>query len=250
MPLAVLAADDAARATYLESLFARLYFKDIVERYNLVDEGYALGALVDVLASNVGGLTNPRRLANSMRTEMKVGISEPTVASYLEHITDSFLFNKIDRWDVKGRRYLSSPSKYYAVDAGLRNARLNFRQTEMSHLMENVICNELLRRGYNVDVGVVESKERNSEGVVEKKRREIDFVVNKGMKKLYIQSALTIAPNGKQDQETASLRRTGDFFRKVVVVGGSQQPRLDEDGILYVGVIPFLMDSSIIDSIL
>ena len=250
MPLAVLAADDAARATYLESLFARLYFKDIVERYNLVDEGYALGALVDVLASNVGGLTNPRRLANSMRTEMKVGISEPTVASYLEHITDSFLFNKIDRGDGKGRRYLSSPSKYYAVDAGLRNARLNFRQTEMSHLMENVICNELLRRGYNVDVGVVESKERNSEGVVEKKRREIDFVVNKGMKKLYIQSALTIAPNGKQDQETASLRRTGDFFRKVVVVGGSQQPRLDEDGILYVGVIPFLMDSSIIDSIL
>ena len=250
MPLAVLAADDAARASYLESLFARLYFKDIVERYNLADEGYALGALVDVLASDVGSLTNPRRLANSMRTEMKVSISEPTVAAYLDHITDSFLFNKIDRWDVKGRRYLSSPSKYYAVDTGLRNARLNFRQTEMSHLMENAICNELLRRGYNVDVGVVESSERNSDGVVEKKRREIDFVVNKGMKKLYIQSALTIAPDGKLEQETASLRRTGDFFRKIVVVGGSQQPRLDEDGILYVGVVTFLMDTSILDSII
>lgn len=185
-----------------------------------------------------------------MRTEMRVGISEPTVAAYLDHITDSFLFNKIDRWDVKGRRYLSSPSKYYAVDTGLRNARLNFRQTEMSHLMENAICNELLRRGYNVDVGVVKSTERNSEGVVEKKRREIDFVVNKGKKKLYIQSALTISPDGKQDQETASLRRTGDFFRRIVVVGGSQQPCLDDDGILYVGVVPFLADASILDSII
>ncbi len=250
MPLAVLAPDDMARAAYLESLFTRLYLKDIVERYNLSDDGYALGALVDVLASAVGGLTNPRRLANSMRTELKVGISEPTVAAYLEHIEDSFLFNRIARWDVKGRRYLSSPSKYYAVDTGLRNARLNFRQTEMSHLMENAVCNELLRRGYNVDVGVVDTSERGKSGQVEKKSREIDFVVNMGMRKLYIQSALTLAPDGKLEQETASLRRTGDFFRKVVVVGGSQQPRLDEDGILYVGLIPFLMDDSIIDSII
>ena len=250
MPLAVQAPDDAARAVYLQSLFSRLYFKDIVERYNLADDGYALGALVDVLASNVGGLTNPRRLANSMKTEMKVGISEPTVAAYLEHVTDSFLFNKIDRWDVKGRRYLSSPSKYYAVDLGLRNARLNFRQTEMSHLMENAICGELLRRGFNVDVGIVKSTERNSAGVAEKKCREIDFVVNMGVGKLYVQSALTILPDGKMEQETASLRRTGDFFRKVVVVGGSQQARLDADGILYVGIIPFLLDPSIVDSIL
>ena len=164
MPLAVLSNDDADRASYLESLFDRVYFKDIIERYNLADDGYVLGTLVDVLASGIGSLTNPHRLALAMKSERKVDVSEPTVDSYVAHLEDSFLFNSAARWDVKGKRYLSYPSKYYMVDPGLRNARLNFRQTEYSHIMENVIYNDLLRRGYRVDVGVVETVEKDKDG--------------------------------------------------------------------------------------
>lgn len=250
MPLAVLASDDAERSDYLESLFARVYVRDIVERYGLADDGLMLNAVLDVLSSDVGSLTNPRRLAAAILSGQNVKISEPTVSSYIEHMIDSFLFNKADRWDVKGKRYLAYPSKYYSVDTGLRNARLNFRQTEVTHLMENVIYNELLMRGYNVDVGVIESVEKNKEGKSVRKCREIDFVVNAGMKKLYIQSAYEIADPVKLKQETESLMRTGDFFRKIVIVGDSQSPRLDENGMLHVGVIPFLVDRSIVDSIM
>ena len=250
MPLAVLANDDAARASYLESLFDRVYFKDIIERYNLADDGYVLGTLVDVLASGIGSLSNPQRLAMAMKSERKVDVSGPTVNSYIEHLEDSFLFNSAARWDVKGKRYLSYPSKYYMVDSGLRNARLNFRQTEYAHLMENVIYNDLLRRGYRVDVGVVETVEKNKEGKSVKKRREIDFVVNSGTRKIYIQSAFEIAGEEKREQETESLRKSGDFFKKVVVVGGSMSPRNDEDGILYVGVIPFLLDPAILEGLM
>lgn len=250
MPLSVLAPDDAARSAYLEMLFSRVYVKDIVERYGLADDGLMLDAVIDVLSSDVGSLTNPRRLAASIVSEQNVKISEPTVSAYIEHMIDSFLFNKADRWDVKGRRYLAYPSKYYSVDTGLRNARLNFRQTEVTHLLENVIYNELSRRGYNVDVGVVESVEKDENGKSVRKCREIDFVVNKGMEKLYIQSAYEIGDAGKMAQETASLKHTGDFFRKVVIVGGSQSPRLDENGILHVGVIPFLLEQGIIESML
>ena len=248
MPLAVLAADDEARQTYLGTLFDRIYIKDIVERYRLTDDGYMLNALIDILSSDVGSLTNPRRLAGTMQSERGVKISEPTVASYIEHVVDSFLYNKAERWDVKGKRYLSYPSKYYAVDAGLRNARLNFRQFEPSHLMENVIYNELLMRGYNVDVGVAESVAKDSNGKSVKKRAEIDFVVNRGSRKIYIQSAFAIPDAAKREQETYSLRHTGDFFKKIVIEGGFGLPRTDEDGIVYLGVIPFLMDESLLKS--
>lgn len=249
MPLAVLAADDAARADYLESLFERVYVRDIVERYGLVDEGLALEALMNVLASDIGSLTNPRRLAAVLKTAQNVCVSEPTVSAYLDHVCDSFLFNKADRWDVKGNRYLSCPSKYYAVDPGLRNARLNFRQTESSHLMENVIYNDLVRRGYRVDVGVVGTVEKDRNGASVRKQREIDFVINAGMKKLYIQSALELGTDEKRESEWESLRKTGDFFRKVVVTGGNAAPRLDAEGILVVGVLPFLLEPKILDSI-
>lgn len=250
MPLAVLAPDDASRSAYLEMLFSRVYIKDIVERYGLADDGLMLDAVIDVLSSDVGSLTNPRRLAASIKSEQNVKISEPTVSAYIDHMIDSFLFNKADRWDVKGKRYLAYPSKYYSVDTGLRNARLNFRQTEVSHLMENVIYNELLRREYNVDVGVVECIEKDESGKSVRKSREIDFVVNKGMRKLYIQSAFEIGDAEKFAQETASLKHTGDFFRKIVIVGGSQSPRLDVNGMLHVGVIPFLMERDMLESML
>ena len=248
MPLSVLAPDDASRSDYLTSLFERVYIKDIAERYGLHDAGYVLGMLLNVLSSNIGCLVNPKRLAATLKTECHLNVSEPTIARYLDHVCDSFLFNRADRWDVKGNRYLASPSKYYAVDLGLRNARINFRQVEMSHLMENAIYNELIRRGWRVDAGVVHSVEKDADGKSVKKQREIDFVVNAGMRKFYIQSALEIGTEEKFLQETASLKRTGDFFRKILVVGGSAAPRLDNNGYIVVGVIPFLLNETILDS--
>ena len=250
MPLAVLAPDDAERAAYLGSLFNRIYLRDIVERYSLSDDGRSLGILLDVLSSSVGSLTNPLNLANAMNSMQGVKISHPTVAAYLEHLTDAFLFSKADRWDVKGKRYLKTPSKYYATDIGLRNARLNFRQHEKSHLMENIIYNELAMRGYNVDVGIVETISKGIGGKSQRVRTEIDFVVNAGSRKIYLQSAFAINDDMKREQETFSLRHTGDFFRKIIIENGSARPVLDENGIMYVGVIPFLTDSSILESAL
>ena len=250
MPLAILAPDDEARATYLKTLFARIYLKDIVERYSLPDAGRTFSVLADVLSSNVGSLTNPAKLANALQTERGVKVSKPTVASYIDHLVDSFLFSKADRWDVKGNRYLSSPSKYYAVDLGIRNARLNFRQSEKSHLMENAIYNELRLRGLNVDVGVVDTVVKSGNEKSARSKTEIDFVVNSGMRKMYIQSALAIPNEEKRRQETFSLRHTGDFFRKVIVESGFSMPAMDENGIVYVGVIPFMTDAEILKSLM
>ena len=242
MPLAFVNADERRRAAYLDSLFDQVYFKDIIERYNLSDDGYVLGNLVDVLASGIGSLTNPTRLAVAMSNEKSVAVSAPTLGSYIDHLQDSFLFNKAERWDVKGKRYLAYPSKYYMVDPGLRNARLNFRQIEKSHLMENVIYNDLVRRGYRVDVGVVETVGKDKDGKSVKKRTEIDFVVNAGTRKLYIQSAFEMPNEEKRDQESYSLRHTGDFFKKIIIVNGTDRPHNDENGILNIGVIPFLLE--------
>jgi len=242
MPLCALAKDDRARAAYLTTLFQRIYLKDIVERYSLSDDGYMLSTLVDILASDIGSLTNPRKLSGAALSVCGVKISVPTVAKYIDHLVDSFLYNKAARWDVKGKRYLSYPSKYYAVDLGLRNARLNFRQVEFSHLMENAIYNELSRRGYGVDVGVIETVDKDKNGKSVKKRSEIDFIVNRGRTKVYVQSAFAIPDRTKREQETYSLRHTGDFFKKIVVENGVAMPRTDENGIVYVGVIPFILE--------
>jgi len=248
MPLAVLAPDDAERAAYLGTLFSRIYLKDIVERYSLSDEGRLLGILTDVLFSSVGSLTNPLNLTNAMQSMQGVKISHPTVAAYIEHLTDAFLFSKVDRWDVRGKKYLKTPSKYYATDIGLRNARLNFRQHEKSHLMENIIYNELAMRGYSVDVGIVESISKDTGGKSQRIRTEIDFVVNSGSRKIYIQSAFAIPDEEKREQETFSLRHTGDFFRKIVIENGFSHPVQDDHGIMYVGAIPFLTDDAILES--
>ena len=247
MPLCVLASDDRDRRTYLNTLFRRIYLKDIVERYSLADDGTMLSTVVDILASDVGSLTNPQKLAGAAQADCGVKISGPTVAKYIDHLVDSFLYNKADRWDVKGKRYLSYPSKYYSVDLGLRNARLNFRQVELSHLMENAIYNELLRRGYGVDVGMVETVGKDKNGKSVKKRSEIDFIVNLGQTKVYIQSAFAIPDRAKREQETYSLRHSGDFFRKIVVENGIAMPRTDDDGIVYVGAIPFMLHPEIIE---
>jgi len=248
MPEAVLKKTDADRREYLAGLFKTLYFKDIVEHNNLRDD-YVLGLLTDALMSSTGSLTNPTKVANTLSTEKGGKPDVHTVQQYLKFLTQSYLFAKAERYDVKGRRYMQYPSKWYAEDVGLRNARLNYRQTEKTHLMENVIYNELVARGYSVDVGVIEVKVAAGDGKRETRQYEIDFVVNTGFEKLYIQSAFDIPDDEKRIQETFSLRKTRDAFRKLVVVGGDQPFYTDEDGISFVGVIPFLLDKTILSGV-
>ena len=240
MPLAVLEPDEHEKAKYLQGLFTNVYIKDIVERYRLKDDA-VLSAVVDAVASSVGSLTNPHKLATTAATLLDKTTSDHTIKNYLDYLEDAFLFSSAKRYDVKGRKYFNTIQKYYAVDLGLRNAKLNYRQQERSHLMENLIYNELIHRGYNVDIGVVEIEQ-----MVDGKRKqclyEIDFVINFAGEKVYVQSALNVDTAEKKTQETYSLHNTGDFFRKIVVLDGTQKLWTDDDGVVYVGVIPFLLD--------
>ena len=245
MPLAVLEDDEREKARYLSDLFRKVYIADVIERYNVTDS--YVEEIIDILSSAVGSLTNPTKLANTLNTVAHIGTSDKTVKRYLDILEDAFLFSKARRFDVKGKHYIESPAKYYAEDIGLRNARLNFRQTEETHLMENIIYNDLVRRGYMVDVGVVKYAEKENGNKAEK-QHEIDFVVNCGDRKIYIQSALSIADDNKRIQEVTPLLRSGDFFKKLVIVGGNQKMRLDENGIAYVGVIRFLLNEDILET--
>lgn len=243
MPLCVLEADEAEKRSYLRGLYRNVYLKDLVERHHLKDDE-VLGALVDTLSSSVGSLTNPHKLANTACTLLDKNASDNTIKKYLDYLEEAFLFSGSKRWNVKGRKYFDTIQKYYAVDLGLRNARLNWRQQERTHLMENMLYNELQMRGLSVDVGVVEVRQ-TSEGKRQKSQYEIDFVINTGKEKVYIQSALNIDDPDKRSQETFSLKRSGDFYRKVIVVEGNQKMWTDEDGIIYVGILPFLLDGKI-----
>lgn len=243
MPLAVTEKDETEKRKYLAGLYKSVYIKDIVERYKLKDDE-VLEALIDSLASAVGSLTNPHNLANAAGTLMKRSTSDHTIKNYLDYLEDAYLFIVAKRYDVKGKRYFENTQKFYSMDLGLRNAKLNFRQQEKSHLMENMIYLELIRRGYNVDVGVVEVTRVNEQGKKQQSQYEIDFIVNTGKEKIYIQSALNVDTSDKQSQETFSLKNSGDFFRKIVIVDGSTKQWMDEDGIMYVGVIPFLLEDA------
>ena len=240
MPLAVLEKDETEKRKYLKGLHKRVYIKDIVERYKLKDDE-VLEALIDALSSAVGSLTNPHNLANAAGTLMKRSTSDNTIKNYLDYLEESYLFVSAQRYDIKGKRYFENTLKYYSMDTGLRNAKLNFRQQEKSHLMENMIFIELIRRGYSVDVGVVELV-LVKDGKKQQSQYEIDFIVNTGREKVYIQSALNVDTETKRSQETFSLRNSGDFFRKIVIVDGNAKPWTDEDGIMYMGVIPFLLE--------
>lgn len=242
MPLAVLEQSEVDKRKYLAGLYRNVYLKDIVERYRLKDDEL-LNALVDVLSSAVGSLTNPHNLANAASTLMKRNTSDHTIKNYLDYLEDAYLFAGARRYDVKGKRYFENIQKYYAMDTGLRNAKLNFRQQEKSHLMENMIFLELLRRGYNVDVGVVEIV-RMKDGKRHQSQYEIDFIVNTEHEKVYIQSAMNVNTEEKRYQETFSLKNSGDFFRKIVILDGNAKAWTDEDGIVYVGVIPFLLNET------
>lgn len=245
MPLAVLNLRVPSREAYLRGLFEELYFKDIVERYGLKD-GLLLGKLCDVVSSAVGSLVSVNRIVNTMKTKLGIETNGHTLGDYLEYFRKSFLFERAERWDVKGRKYLGSPAKFYAEDVGLRNAWLNFRQMERSHLMENVLYCDLKRRGHAVDVGVIERVEKDRRGKSVRRGYEIDFVVNSGFRRVYVQSAFEMKTTEKQAAESRPLKLTGDFFRKIVVSGGNERQWQDEDGIVHVGVIPFLLDDTIL----
>ena len=234
-----------AKKSYLDGLFTTIYFRDIVERNGLHDSLF-LGRVNDVLMSAAGSLTNPTRLANHIGT-ISGKVPDPrTVSKYLELLEDAYLFSKADRYDIKGREYLSTPSKYYPADIGLRNARLNFRQVEQDHLMECAIYNELKARGASVDVGLLEVVSGNAEGRRERKQLEIDFIVNKGRKKLYIQSAYRLPDAAKREQEIRGLRRIPDSFGKLVVVDGVQPFYTDEHGISYISLMDFMLKPELI----
>ena len=245
MPLAVLEPNESEKRSYLNALHKRVYLKDIVERYKLKDDTI-LDALVDSLYSSVGSLTNTHKQAHTAGSRLGISTSDHTIKNYLDYLEDAYLFKHAKRYDVKGRKYYGTPLKYYATDVGLRNAKLNYRQQERSHLIENIIFNELIIRGYAVDVGVVEVTTKGEDGKTAQVQYEIDFIVNSGSQKIYIQSALNVDTDEKKTQETCSLKNSGDFFRKIVVLDGNQKLWMDEDGISYVGVIPFLLDKTLL----
>ena len=245
MPLAVLEPDDASRAAYLKRLFSTVYLKDIKER-NRLQNLEICERVLDELSSVVGSLTNPHKLVKTLGSQGGLKTTERTLKKHLDYFEDAFLFSKAQRYDVRGKRYLEYPQKYYAEDVGLRNARLNFRETEAAHLMENVIYNELVARGYNVDVGVVEVQRRDKGGKMALRHYEIDFIVNLGLRKIYIQSAYDMVEPGKAEQEKMSLKLSGDFFQKIIVEKGYRKLMQDGDGVWRVGVIPFLLDEDLL----
>lgn len=240
MPLVLTKKSDADKMNYLHTLFTEVYFKDIVERYD-IELPDVLSELTDDLCSSVGSLTNASKISNTLQTVKNIKVSGTTVSNYLNYLIESFLFSNAKRYDVKGKKYFEYPSKYYCADIGLRNARLNFRQQEETHIMENIIYNELLCREYSVDVGVVEIVE-TSVGKRSKKQCEIDFVVNNGSKKYYIQSALNVSDPSKLETELRPLKNTKDFFKKIIISKTSMKSWTDEDGILHLGLYEFLLN--------
>lgn len=242
MPLVLTKKTDSEKMSYLQGLFTEVYFKDIVERYE-IELPDVLEELTDDLCSSIGSLTNASKITNTLQSVKGIKVSSTTISNYLNYLMESFLFSNAKRYDVKGKKYFEYPSKYYCTDIGLRNARLNFRQQEETHIMENVIYNELLCRGYSVDVGVVEIVEQN-EGKKTKKQCEIDFVVNIGSKKYYIQSALNVNDPTKMETELRPLKNTKDFFKKIIVSKTSMKPWTDEAGILHLGLYEFLLNEN------
>lgn len=243
LPLTVLTEDEKEKAEYLKNLFNETYLLDIKERHNIRNDD-DLEALLNIVASSIGSLTNPSKLANTFSSIGRKKVAPATIKQYLDYLVDAFLISRAERYDVKGRRYISTPSKYYFVDMGLRNARLNFRQIEETHIMENVIYNELLYRGYSVDVGVVETREQNEEGNSVRRQTEIDFVCNQGSQRYYIQSAFALPTEEKRRQEYRPLYNVQDSFKKFVIVKDDILPRRDDNGIVTLGLRHFLLNEN------
>lgn len=229
------------KSQYLKNVFSKTYLADIIER-NKIRNYDELDELINILSSSIGSLTNPKKLADTFLSVKKSKLSQETIKKYLEYLSDSFLINPSLRYDIKGKKYIETPLKYYFSDIGLRNARLNFRQLEETHTMENILYNELLKRGYNVDVGVVQISEKNNEGTNSRISYEIDFVVNQGYKRYYIQSAFDIPDRQKMLQEERPFLNIKDSFKKIIIQKNCPAPYYTEEGISVMGIIDFLLD--------
>lgn len=245
LPLILSQKTDELKSRYLIDLCRELYLKDIEERHKLRGD-HVMDTLVNILASAVGSLTNPTKLANTFKSN-GIHVSDKTIGVYIGYLLDAFFINKAKRYDIKGEKYIASPFKYYFTDIGLRNSRLNFRQQEENHIMENIIYNELLIRGFNVDVGVVERSERDENGRTIRKKLEVDFVCNRGNQRYYIQSAFAIPDNDKMQQEQKSLAHIGDSFKKIIVVKDRIKLWRNEEGIVIMGIMDFLMNPNSLD---
>lgn len=242
LPQVVQFSTERQKAEYLKNIFTNVYIKDVVERNRIqnVDE---IGTLVDILASAIGAPTNPTKISNTFTSERGYCYSNKTISNHIDYLEQAFLISKASRYDIKGRKYVGANLKYYFTDVGLRNARLNFRQQEPTHIMENIVYNELLVRGYNVDVGVVCVYAKNNEGKRIHKQLEVDFVVNQGSQRYYIQVAYDMASEEKQEQELNSLRNIPDSFKKIVVVNGTTRPWRNEEGFVIMGMKYFLLNA-------
>lgn len=243
LPLVVTMKTEQQKIQYLTNLFEETYIKDIKER-NHIEKIQELNDLINVLASSIGSLTNPSKIQSTFKSVLKSDISLNTIIQYIEYLEDAFLINEVNRYDVKGRKYIGTPLKYYFEDVGLRNARLGFRQTEETHLMENVIYNELRARGFTVDVGVVHVREKNDNGIREHNNLEVDFIASLGSRKYYIQSAFGIPDSEKEKQEKASLLRINDSFKKIVIVKDVINVQHDENGITTINLFDFLLNDN------
>ncbi len=243
LPLVATMQSDEQKAKYLTSLFTETYLVDIVDRYR-IDKKVELEDLVNILASSIGSLTNLTKIEATFKSVIHSDISTNTIKQYIEYLEDAFIVSKANRYDVKGRKYIGTPVKYYFEDIGLRNAQLNFRQIEETHVMENIIYNELRARGYSVDVGVVEERTRNVEGKQTRKQLEIDFVCNKASKRYYIQSAYAIPDEAKMEQEQRSLISTGDFFKRIIITKNTPKPYYNDKGVLFMNIFDFLLNEN------
>ena len=246
MPLVLSYKDDSRKADYIKGLFDKVYISDILERHNIKNK-VELNELLDILSSNIGSLTNPLKLSKIFSSEKENKISDKTINRYIEYLEDAFLISKVQRYDIKGKKYINTPYKYYFEDIGLRNARLNFRQVEENHVMENIIYNELKVRGYSVDVGIVNVYDYDRKGKRILKNYEVDFIASKGNNKYYIQSAFSIENISKLKQETNSLNNIRDSFKKIIIVRNNIKAKKDENGITTIGIYNFLLDENSLD---
>lgn len=246
LPLVLSQKSEEAKMNYLKGQLKNVYLNDIIDRNRIQNEAQ-INAIVEILASSIGSLTNSLKLSNTFRSVAKLPIADKTVSNYLSYLEDAFLVDKSKRYDVKGKKYLSTPSKYYFTDLGLRNAALGFRQQEENHIMENIIYLELIKRGFSVDVGIVETSKRNAEGKIVRNYAEVDFIANRGNNKFYIQSAFAMDNEEKQAQEKNSLLNIKDFFKKIIVVKDDIKRKRDENGIVTISIFDFLLDEESIE---
>ena len=234
------------KSSYLKELFDETYIKDIIERYDIRNERGVLDTLLDFVSSSIGSLSNPTKISNRFKSEQKINISNNTISNYLEYFKEAYVLDSAKRYDIKGAKYFDTPLKYYFADIGLRNARLNFRQIEDTHIMENIIFNDLIRRGFNVDIGNIEDRHYVDKKLV-RSNYEVDFIINRGNLRYYIQSAYALPTQEKIDQERMSLLKIDDSFKKIIIVKDSIIPHYDEYGIYYIGLFDFLLQDDVLN---